>query len=129
MVGAIRVEPAKRARFLPPLDSIVSSVVSGVSRVTFDVYHLYSTASPRILCSESFIASLTNFRILARLPGSCGDVLGILGVVNDGERLVAALVFRPHEGIQHTSQFTSVVRGVRTSTVKRICRVNDNGAP
>ena len=129
MVGAIRVEPAKRARFLPPLDSIVSSVVSGVSRVTFDVYHLYATTSPRILCSESFIASLTNFRILARLPGSCSDIFGILRIVDDSERLVSALIFRPQEGIQHTSQFTSVVRGVRTSTVERICRVNDNGAP
>ena len=129
MIGSIYVESAERARFFTPLYAVVSPVVASVSRVAFDVNHLYPAVPSRVFLSESFVATLTNFRIIARLPGSCGDVLGILGVVDDGERLVAALVFRPHEGIQHTSQFTSVVRGVRTSTVVRILRVNNNGAP
>ena len=99
MVGAIYVEPAERARFLSPLDSVICSVVSGVSRVTFDVYHLYATTPSRVLFSGSVIATLTDFCILARLPGTSCDVFGIFRVIDDGERLVPALVLRPHEGI------------------------------
>ena len=81
MIGAIYVESAERARFFTPLDSVVSRVVASVSRVAFDVNHLYPTVPSRVFLSESFVATLTNFRILARLPCSCGDVLTIIGLV------------------------------------------------
>ena len=96
MIGSICVESAERARFFTPLYAVVSPVVTSVSRVAFDVNHLYPTVPSRVFLSESFVATLTNFRILARLPDSCGDVLGILRVVDDSERLVAALFFPSH---------------------------------